>query len=333
MKRIKNIILIILVLLIVGCKKNNPLYTKKDDNIYFGYYPKSLVSNNELIKKLNRKINGTPTLENNNGWESYNYYLNDEKNNYMFYKDIDFGNSKYRGIYLLKYRPKNISYDSNIYDSYQDDNGYDLNNIYWFKYEKIKWDILKENNDEITLITSEIIDSQNYANTNIDELYLDEENTKYANNYELSFVRCWINNDFYNLAFSDLEKSIILEKEIDNSGVSFKMDNSSNNTFDKVTLLSYDEAYSYYSSSSDHYYCTGENKTVGTDYAFSQGLYLSTTSYSNYRLRTPSADKGNCSYYVDYDGAVHGEGITSFCYVGDTSFGIRPVITIKIDNK
>ena len=337
----KKIILLILFLFMVGCKKkttssNKSLYKRLGDNIYFGTYPTSLVTDKNITNKLNKKINNKPTSNSLNGWNSYEYYASNEKKDYMFYKDIELDSNKYRAIYLSNYRPRNISYGFREEDSYQDDNGFELNTIYYFKYEEIKWDILEDNGSKLKIISSYILDSQEYNQTEIDQKYI-ENSGLYVNNYELSFIRKWLNDSFYNLAFNSFEKEMVLKMEIDNSGkisTTDINDAASNNTFDYVSLLSYTESYEYYTYEEGHYYCKeDEKRSSGTDYAFSQGLYLSTLSYSNYRLRTPSPYQVNHSYYVDYDGAVHGDGNMFKCYVSDTSFGIRPVITIKIDNK
>ena len=209
----------------------------------------------------------------------------------MYYIDIDLNNdgiNDYRGVYLEKYRPSYTSYSAIESNSYIDDNGFNLNTTYWFKYEKIEWIILEENNNEMYLLSNIILDSQDYRHN---------EN----NNYELSTIRNWLNSDFYNKAFNQNEKEIITNE---------------------VSLLSYDEINNYYKEEKPR-------RAVGSDYAKIQGLYVSPMSYANYISSTPSTFTNSDVYYIDYDGAIHGEGIVIKGAINSTEKGIRPVIKIK----
>lgn len=83
----------------------------------------------------------------------------------MYYIDIDLDQDNeidYRGVYFSDYRSTNTLDDST--NSYQHDNEYLTNSIYWFKYEKIKWNILTTTDLKAILICDLVIDSQNYYN-------------------------------------------------------------------------------------------------------------------------------------------------------------------------
>ena len=89
-----------------------------------------------------------------------------------------------------------------------------------------------------------IIDSQafnNYMYYNGNNYYSNSSCTYYASDYANSSIRQWLNNDFYNTAFSSSEKSKIVTAEYENkSTYSSKYD--SETTYDKITLLSYWDA-------------------------------------------------------------------------------------------
>ena len=105
----------------------------------------------------------------------------------------------------------------------------------------------------------------------------------YSNNYELSNIRKFLNDNFYSTAFNELEKELIELTEVDNSASSTYSSSNEyacNNTFDKMFLLSYQEAVTYYSSDE-------EKKAQGSDYAKSQGLYVY-NGYSYYWHRSPN---------------------------------------------
>lgn len=234
----KKIVLLFFTLFILllpsGCKKkNDKSYKREDDFIYFGTYPQTLVSDEKIIDKLNNKSGNLPTKENSHKWISYKYYINSNVEDFMFYQDIDLDNDKiydYRGVYFIEYRPESVKDSSSTASSYQDDNGYYIDKVYWFKYEQIKWQIMKEENGLALIFSCNILDSQDYypSDSHDDEMV-------YANNYALSKMRKWLNEDFYNLSFSDLEKEIIVDKEVDNGPSS--TDGNAKNTHVKIQLI------------------------------------------------------------------------------------------------
>lgn len=103
----------------------------------------------------------------------------------------------------------------------------------------IKWQILEANGSEIVVITKDCIFVKAY-------------NEEYKNvTWETCTLRTWLNDNFYNDAFSDEEKSHIAEVTNSNSdNIKFGTDGGKNTT-DKVYLLSLDEAETYFSSDDD----------------------------------------------------------------------------------
>ena len=205
----------------------------------------------------------------------------------MYYKDIDLdldGKYDYRGVCFNSYRPYNINHESIESMTYQDENEFELNTKYWFKYQPIEWDILKEyEGDEALIITNLMIDSQEfYLNCDTDKFDHNGGNG-YSNNYELSNIRIWLNQTFYENAFSTNDKKIINTKTVNNSQTPSKY--SSNNTEDKIKLLSSEEYGFYYKDAE-------KAKAKGTGYAKSQGLWVNTsivnTGFSEWMLRTAS---------------------------------------------
>ncbi len=62
--------------------------------------------------------------------------------NWMKYADFTYNGTKYRAVTFSQYRPVWTSELSSSDNSEQYDNGYTPNNIYYFKYEPLKWRIL-----------------------------------------------------------------------------------------------------------------------------------------------------------------------------------------------
>jgi len=179
-----------------------------------------------------------------------------------------------------------------------------------------------------------LIDSQAYQNTIYDGgsyYYQDSTKTTYANDYAKSSIRKWLNNDFYNTAFSSSQKANIKTTSLNNDcwNPSYTEYNSAP-TNDKIFLLSYDEVKtSAYGFDSAPWEYDTARRAQGTDYAKCQGLYVYRSSGSVYngnslwRLRSPlSYSRYACD--VSYDGYSH-----SHYNVGGTIGGVRPACKLS----
>lgn len=294
-----------------GTGSNDSVFTGTEATgtiINFGSYPQSKVTDSATLKKLDKEPKQ---------WESYEYYSgtgdwrdgNMEPGDYMKYADIKLGGEKYRAVTFSEYRPHNTGYNSSASNSRQDDNGYNTNNVYYFKYEPLKWRVLDASTGLV--VCDSVIDSQAYNNYILCsgyEYWGDSEQTYFASNWEYSSLREWLNNEFYNTAFSEMQQDRI------------------NPTSDKITLLSYDDVLNKNYGFNPSY---GANDTArqrkGTDYAKCQGLWVS--AYSSY--------SGNSwwwlrSYYDSRMAAkVDDEGWANF--IGDvnaTSEGVVPALNL-----
>ena len=251
----------------------------------------------------------------------------------MWYIDKEYDGEKYRGVYFTSYRPyRTTGLSSSSSDSYQDDNGYSTGNVYWFKYEPIKWRILSENDGKALILAELILDSQEFYPSI--SSYTENGTTIYANNWEYSTIRKWLNETFYNVAFNDLQKALIVATELDNKTTASSSGNSyatcQNNTTDNVFLLSYKDMLntSYGFSSSNSNYDTARRKQT-SDYAQVQGAYTSTKSgylgNGNWWLRSPYF------FYSYYASCVSSDGFVDGGYdVSYTSGGVVPALTIML---
>ena len=311
--------------------EQTPAYTREGDTIYFGTYPQTEVTDSYLQSTLNTLAGTLPTSYDSYDWTSYGYYLSGSTSNYMWYIDIEEGEEKYIGVYFTSYRPDNCSNSSSTSNTNQDDNGYTTGNIYWFKYEPISWTILNENNGTALILCDMIIDSQEYYPSS--SSYSFDGTVIYPNNYAYSTIRSWLNDNFYNIAFNELQKQIILTAIVDNSVSSTGY--SSNqyacyDTEDKVFLLSYKELTTYLTTNASRM-----KKT--TDYAQSQGAYTSTSSSylgnGYWWLRSPDNYFASRARSVDYSGYVLGEFDPDGgnCYVNYNYYGVVPALTIQLD--
>lgn len=210
------------------CNECNPVkYTRDGNYIYFGYWPQTLERDENVIAKLN-EVAGTPPLprdkENPYNWESH------EGATYMWQKIVIYNGTKYLGVQMNDYRA------SGVYSltSYIMKNGYFTFEVYWFKYEPIKWRILTTSGNSAFIMSDIALDSfsiqPNRKSENRDGLFAEYNNSTgvpdgtYANNWEYCFLRGWLNETFYNEVFNDLQKEIIKTTRLDNSARSCNPD-------------------------------------------------------------------------------------------------------------
>lgn len=274
-----------------------PVLSDDGKTLTYGLYPQKNVTDTELIHSLNQL-----TKTEANGW-----YLYDEE-----------------------YYAKVIAnpYDKNI----QFDNGDSIikDEVYWFHCETIQWNVLKDYMGEIQLISSSLLENHDYYNSyatrNIDN------KTIYANNYEHSTLRSWLNNEFYNSAFA-LNSSFIQTTLVDNSKETNQLDSDtyiSNNTMDNVFILSVQEFlnsdYGFHSTKDQ----TSTRYCKPTDYAKANGAYyypsagLSFQYCGSYWTRSPLEGYPYYSQVVNVNG-----GIVSSTIISPSS-GVRPSIVIKM---
>ncbi len=253
---------------------------KLHDTLTFGIYPQTRVSNTTLLAQLN-----TLTTTESNG-----YFL-------------------YNGSYYAKKSASTFNIDYTFSDGTKIVDG----TTYWFKCEPIKWDILSISNGKYSLVSTFLLDAHRY-----NEYYDGTKNGYYANNYKNSEIRSWLNNEFYNSAFS-LDSSSIQTTLVDNSAST--TDSSTNvyaceNTNDKVYLLSYQDC------KNTTYFPDDESRFCQpTDYARAKGV-----CGHWYWTRSPlSSGYSGYASFVRSDGSLY-----NIRNVSSANIGVRPAMIIEI---
>ena len=328
MKRIVPIILVVLMLLtaaplagFVGLEiaPKAKAYSV-GDHIQYGTYPQTRVDEpSELQAAANAAT-----------WKSYNYYTGTgtwsdgqmTPSNYMTFADFFCAGTKYRAVKFTKYRPYATGYQSDASNSYQDENGYEPNTTYYFKYEPLTWRVLNPSTGYI--MCESIVESQAYQNTiyNNGSAYNQAINSSvYANDYATSSIRDWLNYDFYETAFTANQKANIKTTALNNDAYSTSYSQyNSTATNDKIFLLSWADALNTSYGFSSTYSSNTTRQAQGTDYAKCQGLDADTSSEysgnSGWWLRSPGHSGYAC--YVYYDGYA---GFSDVIFTGG---GVRP---------
>ena len=272
------------------CGGNNPIkYTREGNYIYFGHWTQSCERDETITAKLLEIAGDYPEYaldSNDNNWLHYENAAD------IWYKDVIYNGVKYRGI--ARNTTRWLGSGTNCM-SWSNGNGYG-GSIYWFRFEPIKWRILTTNDNSAFLMSELALDfwkpQLNYTTTNTAISYNADNGVPegtYANNWEYTFIRKWLNETFYNDVFNDLQKEIIKITLVDNSERSCNPNNyptyykdgknnyaeQANDTNDKIFLLSLQEV------TTEAY---GFSKGMGNDPARALG----TTDFARFQ--------GLCSY-------------------------------------
>lgn len=174
-----------------------------------------------------------------------------------------------------------------------------------YEKEEVEWQVLAKEDNRVLVITKNIIECKQY-------------NTEYTDvTWESCTLRKWLNNDFYNKAFSDEEKASIQTTNVVNKNNAKYGTKGGNDTQDKVFLLSIDEANQYFTSDS-------ERQCQGTNNAKSNELYVADYGNSRWWLRSPGLDQDYAAcIYSDGDVLERGNRVG----YGD---GVRPAMWISV---
>lgn len=311
---------------------SNKQYERSGNTIYFGMYPQKLETDASKKASLEGKITAFrgPAYATVDGWIKQIDYASNSTREAYYYRDIDLdedGTNDYRAIHIYKYKNYNTSqsYDPSSTWYHQDATTYQEGNTYFFKYEKIKWDILEESDGKAYLYASLALDAYYFekCTDNKADEYMHGGKKGYANNYELSSIRKWLNEDFYNLSFNDLQKQIINQTTVKNGSSSVTDADGTNdfvcsNTNDYVTLLSEKEAVTYFPTDASRIY----TKSILTDYAIIQDA-----DFEQVLLRSPAK---NYAYDIKFINNQFGKGDISYASANYALYAIRPVIVITL---
>ncbi len=161
------------------------------------------------------------------------------------------------------------------------------------KKEPIAWRVLSINGNDAFLLCNEILNFKSYNDEDI------------SCTWETCTLRTWLNNEFYDTAFSENEKKAIKKSYVKNDNNPIYGTNGGNDTYDYIYLLSLSEAinpnyglarycYMNYNNTGKDVYLYNNLPTDTPD----NGIFL----YNNYPEATPFAkEKGHTVWgEIDY---------------------------------
>ncbi len=285
-----------------GCNNTNSNNNGNTDNktdveyVYFGKYPQSLASSEAVAH-----MSSTP---NENG-----YYV-----------------SGYDNCEYLK------TTGNQLESGYKFSNGETIikTKIYYFKIEPIKWIVLgNDSNGNKLLLSDKVLwfgsFQTNYTNRNAEWYNTDISGNIFANNWEHSDVRYWLNNSFINQAFSVSEQeALALASSFSNMEYAFE---------DKVFFLSSTEITSTQFGFSNERFEDDMRIALTSDYARASGAWISTNSKDYgaslyYWLRSSTPQQSLFAEFVNNYGYIPGLGND----VGSKIGGYRPAIILEGDS-
>ncbi len=271
--------------------------------IEYGTYPQSRVEQTAALASAAEKA----------VWKSYGYYSgtgvyydgNMSAGDFAEYADFVLDGVKYRAVRFSAYRPYLTGFGRFAENSYVDDNGYELNTVYYFRYEPIQWKVLDP--DTGFVVSAKHIDARafnNYLTKSGADFYGDSGCENFANDYDTSSIKTWLNADFYDTAFTADQKNNI----------------APDGSLGSVFLLSKDE-------NTDYTLIISE--PAGTAYAECQGLHNYPSNGGCFRWTRTPTDVSEFPYTVSDAG-----GFTTGDSANYSSFGVCPAMklsTIKND--
>lgn len=205
------------------------------------------------------------------------------------YKDIKSWNKKFSDLCDKYYSYKNFKgiMEAQIGDIIKFGN---------YENKEIEWYVIGKKNNKILVITKDSIKYKEYNDWVSDVTW------------ETCTLRKWLNNEFYNSAFSKNQKSLIETTNVVNNDNMEYGTKGGNNTKDKVFLLSVDEVYEYFTF--DEYFIREE----------------AGRSYYPWWLRSPGYYQYNAAW-VGSDGNVGESGRPAYL----ERYGVRPVLWINLN--
>ena len=223
------------------------------------------------------------------------------------YKDCeDKANEAFKKYKIQKIEGANVG-DIIYYGLYEQDNNTSNGK------EDIEWIVLAKENNRILVISDKALDCQPFNETGEDVTW------------RTCTLRKWLNDDFFNSAFSNAEKKRIPTVTVlADKNPEFSI-NSGKATKDKVFLLSIKEVNKYFNSKISR-------QCMPTNFAVAQGGYISNTYSADVKatcwwLRSPGGYGLVCAAYVDNIGDIRAYGAS----VESDNGTVRPAMWINLN--
>lgn len=261
--------------------------------VYFGSYPKSIVTDRQMIEAIEAKI----------------AEIASEGSDYAGTKadtgtDVWVDGIKYRRITI-----RDVNSTENWLENYE--------KYRYYKWERIKWRVLQNDGTNLFLMADEILDCQNYNSTSQNTMWL------------MSTIRTWLNSSFYHTAFNSGEQNAIISWNVENVNNPMTGLEAGGYTEDRIYLLSIAEAMnSIYGFCEKYDTRSVSRQLICSDYAYARGTYRAAGDVKGWWwLRSPGVDYDKAAS-VHRRGFI----ITDGEKVNSSNTGVAPVLHIKLSS-
>ena len=277
--------------------------------VTLGSYPTNKISDETLIASLTSELETTAPTAAGDNWKAYTHWFSYDSSKSKavaktdaLYQDIVYEGAMYRAVYFNSELPKNCSQAYSDSNQYQQTNGYSKQNLYFFDYQPIRWNIVEETEDYFTLVSLKVLDGVCFTH---------DGSAGYVGTY--CDIRLFTEGNFYNWAFDESEKQYFVD-------VLFKNDKASGNNADSVDLTKKVAIPS--KTEIETYFPTADlRKKTTTDYAKLNGVQVNTAGQAYWWTRSRAASN---PYRVG-----HGGGFDSLAIGYFSSAGIAPQIYLS----
>ncbi len=173
---------------------------------------------------------------------------------------------------------------------------------YYYIFNDIKWRVLERKDGKVLLISDRILDAITFSYKN-----------EVISNWKDSYMRAWLNDYFYNMAFTQEEKDAIITSTLETDG---------EQTQDNVFLLSTEDV------TDRSLYFTQDSERVAkqTIYAVRRGAQTGDESAGRWWLRTHGT-RENTVQVVRANGSLAENSYT----VMSNDCGVRPAVWVDED--
>lgn len=277
------------------------------DCVWFGSYPQSEVTDSDPIYS---------SLQNANGWDARNDLMLDGNH----YRRMKKGDATY-------------SDSSGSYYSWPDADTY-----HYFKYEPVKWRVLKIEDNQALLLSDAALDAQQYHTAEADTTWEASTIRSWLNGYDSSYNQQktdYSSRNFIDCAFTPDEQSAIAVTSLVNADNLSHGTPGGNHTTDKIFLLSESEVYGEsaapYGFVSDRNEYDEARRSKSSTYAKAMGVYSSTGEIfkdnCHWCLRSPG-ESPKKAVEVNTYGIVNSNG----CFVYFRNVGVRAAMNLNLSS-
>ena len=217
-----------------------------------------------------------------------------------------------------------MNFDTVTFGAYEQDGNLDNGK------EKIEWIVLDKKDNEYLLLSKYVLDYCQFQKNKVEGASISWNNSE---------IRIWANSEFFNEAFSEDDKSHVIQNSIDNTINDYY---NLRPTEDKVFLLSIDEIIKYFGNKNENYDGVAINnyinvnersRTFATGFARKRGVIIGTKNEMS-----PNGKVYVCGYYtrsmrnsnfnqVSYINEIGADGFISV-YDAWKRFGFRPAVWV-----